>query len=139
MSSNSQNSALDEKRRKRLERNRESARECRRRKKEKVATLKQLLARLETDNLQLRLQLQIGPEALKQQNEKTAEITTRLETMMREGASEIDIRKSIIELQEKYSDYGRDRRSAVDFHISQLHRCLQSVSCHFVYLCICTV
>lgn len=51
---------MDEKRRRRLERNRESARECRKRKKDKLMQLKQSIARLETDNMQLRLKLQIG-------------------------------------------------------------------------------
>ncbi len=115
---------IDEKKRKRLERNRESARECRRRKKDKKLELKAQLARLEADNLQLRLKLQVGHETSERVN-KSAFITSQLESMIKEGANEADIQRTIHELQERFSDYGRDRRSAIEFHISQLRRCLQ--------------
>lgn len=113
-----------EKKRKRLERNRESARECRKRKKEKKTTLRQQLALLEADNLQLRLKLQVGHDTSNIQ-EKSKYISTRLEAMIKEGACEVEIQKAIAEYQERYSDYGRDRRSAIDFHVAQLRRCLQ--------------
>ena len=126
MSATTDPKALDllEKKRKRLERNRESARECRKRKKEKKNTLRQQLALLEADNLQLRLKLQIGHDST-DIDEKSNYISAKLETMMKEGASDLEIHKAIAEYQEKYSDYGRDRRSAIDFHVSQLRRCLQ--------------
>lgn len=117
-------SDLLEKKRKRLERNRESARECRKRKKEKKNLLRQQLAHLEADNLQLRLKLQVGHETASHED-KSAYITAKLDAMIKDGASEIEIQKSIAELQERYSDYGRDRRSAIDFHVTQLRRCLQ--------------
>ena len=115
---------VDEKKRKRLERNRESARECRKRKKDKKLELKAQLARLEADNLQLRLKLQVGHESTDRMS-KSAFITSQLEQMIKEGANESDIQRTIQELQERFSDYGRDRRSAIEFHISQLRRCLQ--------------
>lgn len=115
---------LAEKKRKRLERNRESARECRKRKKEKKLMLRQQLALLEADNLQLRLKLQVGHETTNSE-EKANYISTKLEVMMKEGASDLEIQKAIVEYQERYSDYGRDRRSAIDFHVAQLRRCLQ--------------
>lgn len=117
---------IDEKKRKRLERNRESARECRKRKKDKATNLKQQITHLEADNLQLRLQLQIGPESIQQEDEKALEITSNIENMIKQGASENEIKNAIAVLQEKFSDYGRDRRSAIDFHIKQLHRCIQT-------------
>jgi hypothetical protein len=125
MSGNDQKTQdLAEKKRKRLERNRESARECRKRKKEKKLMLRQQLNLLEADNLQLRLKLQVGHESTKG-DDKSAYITSRLESMIKEGASDVEISKMIGELQERYSDYGRDRRSAIDFHVLQLRRCLQ--------------
>lgn len=114
---------LAEKKRRRLERNRESARECRKRKKEKKLKLRQQLTILEAENLQLRLRLQIGHDS-RTQEDKSADITSRLDKLIKEGGSEADIRKAIGELQEKYADYGRDRKSAIDFHINQLRRCL---------------
>jgi hypothetical protein len=126
MSASSDPKALDllEKKRKRLERNRESARECRKRKKEKKIQLRNQLALLEADNLQLRLKLQVGHDSTNI-DEKSNYISSKLEAMMKEGASDLEIQKTIVEYQERYSDYGRDRRSAIDFHIAQLRRCLQ--------------
>lgn len=118
------NQELAEKKKRRLERNRASARECRKRKKEKKLLLRQQLAQLEAENLQLRLKLQVGNEA-DHHDAQSAIITTKLNEMINEGASETDIEKKIQELKERFSDYGRDRRSAIDFHISQLRRCLQ--------------
>jgi hypothetical protein len=113
-----------EKKRKRLERNRESARECRKRKKEKKLLLRQQLTMLEAENLQLRLKLQVGHDSANI-DEKSNYISAKLGTMMKEGASDLEIQKAIADYQERYADYGRDRRSAIDFHIAQLRRCLQ--------------
>jgi hypothetical protein len=44
--------------------------------------------------------------------------------MLQQECSDADIKKEIEELQEKYSDYGRDRKSSITFHISQLRKCL---------------
>jgi len=115
---------MDEKKRKRLERNRESAKLCRQRKKEKRVSLQQELVHLEAENLQLRLQLTVGHESTEREN-KSAFITSQLNTLVKQGANEQDIQRTIQELQERFSDYGRDRRSAIDFHINQLRRCLQ--------------
>lgn len=114
---------LAEKKKRRLERNRASARQCRKRKKEKKLQLRQQLAHLEADNLQLRLKLQVGHET--QNDDQSNIITSKLNEMITEGGSEVEIEKKIQELKERFSDYGRDRRSAIDFHISQLRRCLQ--------------
>ena len=52
-------SSINEKRRKRLEKNRLSARECRRRKKEATEQMQHEINLLEGENLRLRLQLQV--------------------------------------------------------------------------------
>jgi hypothetical protein len=114
---------LAEKKKRRLERNRASARECRKRKKEKKQLLSQELARLEADNLQLRLKLQIGRED--HRDDQSSIITSKLNEMLSDGASEVEVLQKIQELKERFSDYGRDRRSAIDFHVAQLRRCLQ--------------
>lgn len=116
---------LAEKKKRRLERNRASARECRKRKKEKKLQLRAQLARLEADNLQLRLKLQVGKEAAETNIDKSVIITTKLTEMINEGAGESEIISKLQELKERFSDYGRDRRSAIDFHINQVRRCLQ--------------
>lgn len=58
-------------------------------------------------------------------DDECAQITARLQSMIGEGVGDTLIQKELAELQERYSDYGRDRRSAIDFHISQIRRCLQ--------------
>jgi hypothetical protein len=72
--------------------------------------------------LQLRLQLKVGPEAIKKEYEESMQITAKLDEMVQNGASEAEINKMIDYFKEKFSDYGRDRRSAVDFHMSQVGR-----------------
>jgi hypothetical protein len=117
---------LAEKKKRRLERNRASARECRKRKKEKKLMLRQQLAHLEADNLQLRLKLKVGKEnATSSSTEKSAVITAQLDEMINQGVSESEIVMKLQELKERFSDYGRDRRSAIDFHVNQVRRCLQ--------------
>lgn len=121
----------NEKKQRRLEKNRESARECRKRKKDKILNLHQQLAKLETDNLQLRLQLQYNPNSAAASSSEASPSTEpfsspsfSLEEMINKGASEHEIQSAIKELQERYADYGRDRRSAFSFHLTQLKRCL---------------
>ncbi|RYG62254.1 hypothetical protein EON64_18055, partial [archaeon] len=114
---------LAEKKKRRLERNRASARQCRKRKKEKKLLLRQQLAHLEADNLQLRLKLQVGEDNKEGSgDDQSVFITNKLNEMIKEGATESEIQRAIQELKERFSDYGRDRRSAIDFHIAQLKR-----------------
>ena len=114
----------EQKKKRRLARNRESARECRKRKKEYGEGLRAQLVHLEAENLQLRLKLKIGVDPSKKSGDNLTQITSRLNTMLQQNSTDADIRKEIEELQEKYSDYGRDRKSSIDFHISQLRKCL---------------
>lgn len=41
---------------------------------------------------------------------------------VKNGASEADIWQTIDMFKERYSDYGSDRRSAIDFHVNQLEK-----------------
>lgn len=115
---------LADKKRKRQERNRESARECRKRKKERKTVLTEQLGRLEADNLRLRLQLQVGKNS-NDIEEKSATVLTKLESLINEQASEQEIKTALSELQERYADYGRDRKSSIEFHINQLRKSLE--------------
>jgi len=176
-----------EKKLRRLEKNRESARECRRRKKEHVVELQKQVALLEAENLKLKLQLKVGEESQAQERQEKGRITKKLDDMVRPafclniggkwvasqsvmsikalcelcrlpvgryslvtsiiwpgsiasfllsiaphfflslqqvktGASESDIWQTIDMLKERYSDYGSDRRSAIEFHTNQLEK-----------------
>lgn len=122
---------FEEKKRKRLEKNRESARECRKRKKDKIDTLRLQLTRLEAENIQLRLKLNAGNEFPDDGVSKTAtpaaskdEIPFQLESMLVSGSSDSEIRSTVQHLQERYADYGLNRRTTLSFHLFQLRRCL---------------
>eukprot|EP00611_Tribonema_gayanum_P024189 TRINITY_DN5278_c0_g1_i2.p1 TRINITY_DN5278_c0_g1~~TRINITY_DN5278_c0_g1_i2.p1 ORF type:complete len:347 (+),score=138.58 TRINITY_DN5278_c0_g1_i2:385-1425(+) len=116
--------ALSEKRLRRLEKNRMSARECRRRKKEHVQALQRQLAGLEADNLELRLKLKIGDEAREREDDEIAGLKQRLQEMVSKGAGEGDILAAMDVLKTKFADYGRDRTSAAIFHLDELQRLL---------------
>jgi hypothetical protein len=126
--------------------------ECRRRKKEHVLELQKQVARMEAENLKLKLQLKVGEESEAQEREEKERITKKLDEMVRalappayvwgvadpegprcvcvvcgmrqvkSGASEQDIWQTIDMFKDRYSDYGSDRRSAIEFHINQLEK-----------------
>lgn len=153
---------LSEKKLRRLEKNRLSARECRRRKREATENLEREINVLEGENLRLRLQLQVrfrmfkciewetsctrrkrfwyhlqafllsicflssqigeeAEESLKQEQDK---LTEGLDALLKSGASEVEIFSTIEEFKEKFADYGRDRRSAIEFHLRNVERLL---------------
>jgi hypothetical protein len=47
---------------------------------------------------------------------------------VKNGASEADIWQTIDMFKERYSDYGSDRRSAIDFHVNQLEKVRPALS-----------
>jgi uncharacterized protein (DUF3084 family) len=67
-------------------------------------------------------------------DEDCALITTRLGKMIDDGVSDTLIQQELAMFQEKYSDYGRDRRSAIDFHLSQLRKSLLPTQTTLVFL-----
>ncbi len=160
---------LSEKKLRRLEKNRLSARECRRRKREATEQMQRQINRLEGENLRLRLQLQVcvwqfvsqdgvvvtpsrpcltyhlpcalhsvlnffflyscsdcqvGEEAEASSQEEQQKLTEVLDDLLKSGASEAEIYTRIEEYKEKFADYGRDRRSAIEFHLRNIERLL---------------
>lgn len=116
---------INEKKLRRMEKNRESARACRRRKKEAAKELERQIQLLEVENLRLRLQLKIGEEAEDLDKSEEEKVTHELASLISSGASEKEVDESIIYYTEKFADYGRDRRSAIDFHFRNVARLLQ--------------
>eukprot|EP00980_Cylindrotheca_fusiformis_P027846 scaffold22560_cov135-Cylindrotheca_fusiformis.AAC.57 len=132
---------LSEKKLRRLEKNRLSARECRRRKREATENVQRQINLLEGENLRLRLQLQertsdlilfflvdtnqkIGEEAEAKNQVEQQKLTESLDSLLKSGASESEIYATIEEYKEKFADYGRDRRSAIEFHLRNVERLL---------------
>ncbi|CAM9680040.1 unnamed protein product, partial [Hapterophycus canaliculatus] len=114
----------ESKRLKRLEKNRESARECRRRKKENKERIEAHLASLEEENLNLRLQLKVGDEAEDAENCEILEIKKSLHDLVSRGVDEEQILRTMDLLTERFADYGSAHTSAADFHLAQLSRLL---------------
>ena len=115
---------LSEKKLRRLEKNRLSARECRRRKREATEHIQHQINALEAENLQLRLQLQIGQEAESCIATEQSKVTEDIRDLLKSGASEADVFATLEEFKEKYADYGKSRRSSIEFHIRQIERLL---------------
>jgi hypothetical protein len=115
---------LSEKKLRRLEKNRLSARECRRRKREAAESLERQINILEGENLRLRLQLQIGEEAEDSVSREQSKLTAEIDELLKSGASEVEIYATLEEFKEKYADYGKSRRSAIEFHLRNLERLL---------------
>jgi len=115
---------LSEKKLRRLEKNRLSARECRRRKREATEKIEHEINVLEAENLRLRLQMQIGEEAEEKQLREQTKLTEDIDALLKSGASEAEIYAALESFKEKYADYGRDRRSAIEFHLRNVQRLL---------------
>lgn len=115
---------LSEKKLRRLEKNRLSARECRRRKREATENMLHEINVLEGENLRLRLQLRIGREAEESLGKEQIRVTEEINKLLQSGASESEIYATIEDFKEKFADYGRDRRSAIEFHFQNIERLL---------------
>ena len=107
-----------------LERNRRSARECRKRKKERVAELEIRLHRLEQENMQLRVQLRVGRETDEKETAEKWRITNLLGEMIKDGESDETVADTIDMFTERYADYGKERRVACRYHLDYLEKLL---------------
>jgi hypothetical protein len=124
------------KRQRRLEKNRVSAQKSRQRKKERAEALTVKLRTLEAENLELRLNLKVGRESMRVDYTKSQELIRKLKEMIGNAeengdaggsgghARDAAIKQEIRSLQDKFSDYGRDRSSGFEFHLGQLQRSL---------------
>ena len=115
---------LSAKKLRRLEKNRLSARECRRRKREATEDLQRQINLLEGENLRLRLQLRIGKEAEESSVREQTKLTQEISALLQSGASEAEIFAALEAFKEKYADYGRDRRSAMEYHLRNVEHLL---------------
>lgn len=126
---------LSEKKLRRLEKNRLSARACRRRKREAAQELEREIHMLESENLRLRLQLQIGEEGEEESSKEKEHLTESLDKLIQNGAAESEIKSAMEEFKEKFSDYGRTRRSAIEFHLRNIARLLMPTTTTSVAMC----
>ena len=66
----------------------------------------------------------MGEEAEVSTQDEQQRLTQVLDDLLKSGASEAEIYTKIEEYKEKFADYGRDRRSAIEFHLRNIERLL---------------
>lgn len=111
----------DDSRSKRLEKNREIARNCRKRKREKMESLEEEVQKLRDWNRQLELKLKQIPENGAKEEVRKREVAEIASLISTESTStEDEVRKKLHQYKEVYSDFGRDRKQAINFHLEQL-------------------
>jgi hypothetical protein len=102
-----------DKKKRRLEKNREAARASRRRKRDHVDVIEKTLEEVEEANARLRLEVKLGEEAAAKEEDDTARFCQDLESMINTHAADDALVETLKTYQEKHADYGKDRRSAV--------------------------
>lgn len=108
-----------QKRQRRLEKNREIARNCRKRKREKYQKLEEENIKLRQYNQQLEKQLNKGRDGRDREVARKSELMGMKE-LLDNKCSESEIRNPLTSYKEMYSDFGRERNAAIAFHMSQL-------------------
>lgn len=109
----------EEKRQRRLERNREIAKNCRKRKRERIMALEDELVRLREWNKQLEKKLNQSNDGENKEEIRQKELK-EITAMVKSGASESELKKKLDAYKEVYSDFGKQRRIATTFHLNEL-------------------
>ena len=109
-------------RKKRLEKNRQSARLCRLRKKNQVNELQQRVVQLERENMDLRLKLEEQAKTRASEAEEKNTLTKQLVDLLETSGKDEELSKVMQTFADLYADYGRDRRVALKYHLGQVRR-----------------
>ncbi|OQS00050.1 hypothetical protein THRCLA_06275 [Thraustotheca clavata] len=112
--------ALNKKKRKRLARNRDSARESRKRRLARIQQNEIRLKKLEMENIELKMRLKIGKEAILVERQEKATIKQKMEHLLKSNASEEEMATFVEQYKAQYSDYGDKRRETIAFHIQRV-------------------
>ena len=111
---------MDLKRKKRLEKNREIAKNCRKRKKEKKEALEEEIARLQEENSRMRVQLQDETNDAERQAQRQAGLKRLRECY--EAHDEEGIARESQRYYAEWEEFGRKRLMMAEFHLEQLKR-----------------
>ncbi|KAH9253755.1 hypothetical protein BASA81_008373 [Batrachochytrium salamandrivorans] len=107
-------------REKRLEKNREIARNCRKRKREKQQSLEDEVNKLKEWNSQLEAKLlQIHPETLSRETIRKQEVDVIFQ-LVQNDCSEEEIKERLDLHKEVYAGFGKERKQAISYHLEQL-------------------
>ena len=81
--------------------------------------LERQIQHFEASNLKLRLQLKVGKESDIVEEHDIVKEVDEISNLL-DNANEIP--NKILEFKNKFADYGRDRRSAIEFHLRNIYR-----------------
>lgn len=113
------NLTAEQKRLRRLEKNREIAKNCRKRKREKIGALEEELTRLREWNRQLEKKLNQTDDGVDREDIRLKEMN-EITHMVQNKVTEAEIRRKLEVYKEVYSDFGKERRVAISYHLEQL-------------------
>jgi hypothetical protein len=108
----------------RREKNLVSVREFRKRKTKQLEQNEAKLRRLEAENMDLKMRLKIGKEALVSEQREKQQIKEQMREMLKRGASEHEIAQFLNMYKVTYSDYGPKRREKLHFHLDRIRELL---------------
>lgn len=108
----------------RREKNLVSVREFRKRKMKQLEQNEARLRRLEAENMDLKMQLKIGKEAIVSEQREKQQIKEKMRELLKRGASEQEIAQFLNMYKVTYSDYGPKRREKLHFHLDRIRELL---------------
>ncbi|TYZ62649.1 hypothetical protein PybrP1_007467 [[Pythium] brassicae (nom. inval.)] len=101
-----------------------SVREFRKRKMKQMEQNEHRLRRLEAENLDLKMRLKIGKEAIVSEQREKQQIKEQMREMLQRNASEQEIARFLNMYKVTYSDYGPKRREKLRFHLERIRELL---------------
>lgn len=101
-----------------------SVREFRKRKTKQLEQNEARLRRLEADNMDLKMRLKIGKEAILGEQREKQQIKEQMREMLQRNANEQEIAQFLNMYKVTYSDYGPKRREKLRFHLSRIRELL---------------
>ncbi|GMF26600.1 unnamed protein product [Phytophthora fragariaefolia] len=113
-----------EKKQQRRVKNLVSVREFRKRKMKQLEQNEARLRRLEAENMDLKMRLKIGKEAILSEQREKQQIKEQMREMLQRNANEHEIAQFLNMYKVTYSDYGPKRREKLHFHLSRIRELL---------------
>ncbi|KAG7396684.1 hypothetical protein PHYBOEH_001913 [Phytophthora boehmeriae] len=101
-----------------------SVREFRKRKMKQLEQNEARLRRLEAENMDLKMRLKIGKEAILSEQREKKQIKEQMREMLQRNATEQEIAQFLNMYKITYSDYGPKRREKLHFHLSRIRELL---------------
>ncbi|KAL3667185.1 hypothetical protein V7S43_008120 [Phytophthora oleae] len=101
-----------------------SVREFRKRKMKQLEQNESRLQRLEAENMDLKMRLKIGKEAIISEQREKQQIKEQMREMLQRNANEQEIAQFLNMYKVTYSDYGPKRREKLHFHLSRIRELL---------------